>query len=52
MNTKKILESINNQGGFDNFNNWDKAEEVQWIKTNYTCSKKVAKNGHHQKGDD
>ena len=40
----KILESINNQGGFDNFNNWDTAEVVQWIKTNYTCSKKVAKN--------
>ena len=33
---------IKNNGGFDNFNHWNKKEVAKWVKTNYHCTMKVA----------
>ena len=37
-----ILEDIEGNGGFDNFNNWNKIEIATWVKSNYNCSKTLA----------
>ena len=37
-----IVADINDNGGFDNFNNWNKIEIATYIKSNYYCTKVVA----------
>lgn len=37
-----IVDNINDNGGFDNFNNWNKREIAVWVKSNYNCTKVVA----------
>jgi hypothetical protein len=44
MKTKEILDCINSNGGFDNFNNWNQKEIAEYIESNFNCSKYVAKN--------
>jgi len=42
MKTKEILRHIKENGGFNNFNNWNRQEIIIWIKTSYNCSSSVA----------
>jgi len=44
MKTKEILENIESNGGFDNFNHWNRREVAEYIKSNFNCSFYVAKN--------
>jgi len=44
MKTNEILKNIRENGGFDNFNHWNKKEVGEWIKTEFNCSSYVAKN--------
>ena len=37
-----IIGDINDNGGFDNFNHWNKIEIATYIKSNYYCTKVVA----------
>jgi hypothetical protein len=41
--TKQVVSEIENQGGFTNFNNWNKKEIAEWVFANCNCSKYVAK---------
>lgn len=43
MKTKEIIEIIEENGGFDNFNNWNWSEVTEWVRANFSCSKYVAK---------
>lgn len=38
MKVKEILFDIEDNGGFDNFNNWSKSEVAEWVRANYDCS--------------
>ena len=44
MKTIEILEIIENNGGFDNFNHWNRQEIAEWVYENFECSKYVADN--------
>lgn len=37
-----ILNDIEDNGGFNNFYNWNKIETATWVKSNYYCSKTIA----------
>lgn len=37
-----ILSAIEDDGGFDNFNRWNKKEVAEWVEENYYCNKKIA----------
>lgn len=43
MKTNEILNCINSNGGFDNFNHWTEKEIAEYIYNSYNCSKYVAK---------
>lgn len=40
---EKIIEEINENGGFDNFNNWNYEEKIEWIISNFYCNRNTAK---------
>jgi len=42
MTTQEIISNIEGNGGFDNFNHWDKKEIKTWVKANFPCSDYVA----------
>ena len=42
MKTIEILKDIRDNGGFDNFNHWNKKDVAEWVYYNYKCSKYVA----------
>lgn len=42
MKTNEIISNIEGNGGFDNFNHWNKKEIKQWVKANFPCSDYVA----------
>jgi len=44
MKTTEIIACINSNGGFNNFNKWNRKEIAQWVKANYNCSYYVATN--------
>lgn len=37
-----VICAIENEGGFDNFNHWNKNEVADWVMTNFYCNKKIA----------
>lgn len=43
-----ILQSIRENGGFNNFRHWNNDQKTTWVMSNYNCTKnmarKVAKN--------
>ena len=43
MKTREILDYIESNGGFDNFNNWNRQEIEEWVYYNFECSKYVAR---------
>lgn len=43
MTKKEILENIEGNGGFDNFNRWNTKEIAEWVESNFDCTKYVAK---------
>ena len=43
MKTKEILKNIKDNGGFHNFNKWNKKEIIQYIMSSYSCSNYVAR---------
>ena len=43
MKTAEIINCINSNGGFNNFNKWNRKEVKEWVKSNYPCSNYVAK---------
>lgn len=43
MKTEEILDSINSNGGFDNFNHWNRKEIAEWVRSGYNCSYYVSK---------
>jgi len=44
MKTQEILKNIRENGGFNNFRNWNLDEKKEWVKSNFSCSNYVAKN--------
>lgn len=44
MKTQEILKNIRENGGFNNFRNWNLEEKKEWVKSNFPCSNYVAKN--------
>ena len=42
MKKSEILKNIEENGGFDNFNNWNKKEIAEWVYYNYNCTKYTA----------
>ena len=44
MTKKQIISEINDNGGFDNFNNWSRPDVAIWVMSNFDCSKYVASN--------
>ena len=44
MKTTQILAHIRENGGFDNFRNWNKDQIAEWVQAYYDCSKYVANN--------
>ena len=42
MKTSEILENIRDNGGFDNFNKWNRQQIKEWVKSNFPCSWYVA----------
>ncbi len=42
ISVNKILSDINDNGGFDNFNNWKRKDIEVWVRNNWNCSKYVA----------
>ena len=44
MKTKEILKNIKENGGFYNFRNWNTENKIEWVLSNFNCSKFVAKN--------
>jgi len=42
MTTNQILSNINNNGGFDNWQKWNRKEIAEWVFSNFNCSKFVA----------
>ena len=40
--TQEIIDNINENGGFDNFNHWNLQEVTEWVKANFDCRKDVA----------
>lgn len=34
----EILRDIEENGGFDNFNKWNKREIAEWVRYNYECT--------------
>lgn len=42
MTTEEVIRTINGEGGFNNFRNWNKKEIAEWVFANYPCSKYVA----------
>lgn len=44
MKTMEILNYIEENGGFDNFNGWNKKDIAEWVYYNFNCSKYVAQN--------
>jgi hypothetical protein len=44
MKTNQILANIRSNGGFDNFNKWNRKEIAEWVYSNFNCSKYVANN--------
>ena len=44
MKTKDIIENIDNQGGFDNFRNWNVKEIATWVRVNFGCSYAISIN--------
>jgi len=43
MKTTEILKNIKDNGGFNNFNQWNKKEIIEYIMSSYSCSQYVAK---------
>jgi hypothetical protein len=43
MKTAEILRNIRENGGFDNFRNWNTKEKAEWVEANFNCSTFVAK---------
>lgn len=42
--TKEILDDINDNGGFQNLDDWSDYELVEWVETNYLpCSSEIAR---------
>ena len=41
MTTNEILQNIEENGGFNNSNNWNKKEVKQWVLSNYIFSSYV-----------
>ena len=44
MRTQEILDYIDNEGGFDNFNHWNRSEIAVWVRAEFGCSLYVARN--------
>lgn len=43
MKTAEIIKNISENGGFDNFNRWNRKEICEYVKANFQCSNYVAK---------
>jgi phosphoserine aminotransferase len=43
MNTNEILTYIKENGGFDNFRNWNNEQKKDWVKSTFNCSNYIAK---------
>jgi len=43
MNTNQILTYIKENGGFDNFRNWNNEQKKDWVKSTFNCSNYIAK---------
>jgi hypothetical protein len=39
---RKILSFINENGSFDNINNWNLSDKIVWVMNYFNCSKKLA----------
>lgn len=37
-----VICAIENEGGFDNFNHWNRKEVADWIMANFYCNKRIA----------
>ena len=37
-----VIYTIEDEGGFDNFNHWNKNEIADWVMANFYCNKKIA----------
>jgi hypothetical protein len=44
MKTREIVKEIRENGGFDNFRNWNVKEIATWVRANYECSYSVSIN--------
>lgn len=42
MTKTEILSNIRSNGGFDNFNHWNRKEIKEWVKSSFPCSDYVA----------
>jgi hypothetical protein len=43
MKTKELIKELKDNGGFNNWRNWNTAELTTWILSNYNVSNYVAK---------
>ena len=43
MTTYQTIAAIDQDGGFDNFNNWNYSQVVDWVFHNFSCSRYVAR---------
>jgi hypothetical protein len=43
MKVAEILKNIEENGGFDNFNKWNKKQIAEWVKANFNCSDYISK---------
>ena len=43
MTTNEVLASIKAEGGFNNWRNWNTKELVEWVESNYDCTRYVAR---------
>lgn len=44
MTTNEILANLRENGGFNNFRNWNEKEVAEWVMANYDCSYSVSRN--------
>ena len=43
MNTQQILDEIEKEGGFDNWQHWNDKQLAKWVQNYFECSAYVAK---------
>ena len=42
MKAKQIINHINNNGGFDNWQHWTREQIAEWIMASFDCGRKTA----------